>query len=331
MTIPLEGPARPTWVRTDPARFLNLPNFDFAPHYLEVSNPYGEAVPRMHYLDEGPSDAPVVLMAHGEPSWSFLYRKMVPVFAAAGLRALAPDHMGFGKSDKLTLPAHYTFDQHVVWLQELVLRLDLRNITLVCQDWGGPIGLAVLAREPERFARVVAGNTMLHTAEPKLAGRIAWANHSLEAGVQAVEAALLAWLTTSHRVETFAASMAVAGTVARGISSEDLAAYDAPFPSEWHRAGMRQFPALIPVTAEDAGSLLNQATWEVLTQFDRPFLTLFGDSDPPTRGWEKIFQERVPGAMGQPHQILERAGHFWQEDCGAEAAAIIVDWLRASA
>ena len=327
MTIPFDGPSRPLVVRTDPERFANLPDFDFEPHYRDLSNPYGETPLRMHYLDEGPRDAPVVLMAHGEPSWSYLYRKMVPVFAAAGLRAIAPDHIGFGKSDKLTLPAHYTFEQHVAWLRELVVGLDLQHITLVGQDWGGPIGMAVLAREPERFARVVAANTMLHTAEPELAGRITWANHSLDDGVQAVEASLLGWMLTSHRLEEFTAGMAVQSTVARGVGPEVLAAYDAPFPGEWHRAGMRQFPALIPVTAVDPGALINRATWRALAQWDRPFLTLFGDSDPPTRGWEAIFQERVPGAKGQPHQILERAGHFWQEDCGAEAAEIILEWM----
>ena len=331
MTVPLNGPPRPLVVRTDDERFSGLPGFDFEPHYVDVSNPFGSPSLRMHYLDEGPSDAPVVLMAHGEPTWSYLYRKMVPVFAAAGLRAIAPDHVGFGRSDKLTLPAHYSFEQHIAWMGELVAALDLREITLIGQDWGGPIALGVLAREPARFARGVVANTMLHTAEPELAGRIAWANHSLGGGIQAVEGSLLEWRVASHRAEKFDASTSVTYAVARGLEPGVAAAYDAPFPGEWHKAGMRQFPALIPVTTGDPGAALNRAIWDTLGKFDRPFLTLFGDSDPATRGWDAIFQERVPGARGQPHRTLERAGHFWQEDCGEEVARELVDWIRRSA
>ncbi|MDG2305028.1 MAG: alpha/beta fold hydrolase [Candidatus Binatia bacterium] len=162
---PLTGPEVPVTVRTDDARFANLPGYPFTPNYAELRNPYADGTLRMHYVDEGPKDSPVVLMAHGEPTWSYVYRKMIPVFAAAGLRAIAIDHIGFGRSDKLTRPSHYTFETHIEWLRELVLHLDLRDITIVCQDWGGPIAMAVLAREPDRFARVAAGNTMLHTAE----------------------------------------------------------------------------------------------------------------------------------------------------------------------
>lgn len=330
MTIPLDGPPRPVVVRTDDARFSGLPGFDFEPHYLSVSNPFGSEPLRMHYLDEGPRDAPVVLLAHGEPTWSYLYRKMVPVFAAAGLRAVAPDYVGFGRSDKLTLPAHYSFERHIGWMRELVDTLDLREITLISQDWGGPVALGVLAREPGRFARGVVANTMLHTAESELAGRITWANHSLSTQVQAVESALVEWRVASHRAENFEASTAVTYAVARGLGPGVAAAYDAPFPGEWHKGGMRQFPLLIPVTPGDPGAVLNRATWDALRKFDRPFLTLFSDSDPATRGWETLFRERVPGAQGQPHRILERAGHFWPEDCGEEVAQDLVAWIRAS-
>lgn len=328
--VPQEGPEAPQVVRTDEARFNGLPGFAFEPHYVEISNPYGAGTLRMHYVDEGPRDAPVVLMAHGEPTWSYLYRKLIPVFVDAGLRAIAPDHIGFGRSDKLTLPAHYTFDRHIEWMRELVVQLDLRDVTSVSQDWGGPISLGVLAREPDRFARVVAGNTMLHTSEADLEGRIVLANHATGDADQTVGGFLLDWMLNSHRAIDFVASNSVAPVTARGVPDDVAAAYDAPFPSEWHKAGMRQFPLLIPVTRSDPGSAINLATWKALADFDRPFLTLFGDSDPATRGWETIFQQRVPGARNQPHQILERAGHFWQEDCGEEAAAIIVDWIRAT-
>ena len=284
----------------------------------------------MHFVDEGPRDAPVVLMTHGEPTWSYLYRKLIPTFVAAQLRAIAPDHIGFGRSDKLTQPAHYTFEGHIDRLEELIDRLDLRDITLVCQDWGGPIAMAVLARQPDRFSRVVASNTMLHTAEAELEGRIVVANHSTGDSDQTVAGFLLDWMLNSHRALEFEASPSVQGATQRELDARVAAAYDAPFPGSWHKAGMRHFPALIPVTRTDPGTAINLATWKALSVFDRPFLTLFSDSDPSTRGWETIFEERVPGAKGQPHQILEGAGHFWQEDVGEEAARLIVAWIEST-
>lgn len=328
--IPTEGPEIPIAVRTDEARFADLPGFPFAPHYVDVANPYAETALRMHYVDEGPRDAPVVLMVHGEPAWSFLYRKLIPVFTAAGLRSIALDQIGFGRSDKPTRPSHYSFANHVDWVRQLVVALDLRNVTLVCQDWGGPIGMGVVAREMDRFSRICAANTMLHTAEPALAGRLEWAVHASDEQDSTVNAALLDWRMASTRAPDFEASPSIPFATARGVSDEVAAAYDAPFPSEWHKAGMRQYPILIPVTESDEGAAINRATWAALARFERPFLTLFGDSDPPTRGWAEIFRERVPGAKGQPHRTLERAGHFWQEDCGAEAAALVVDWIRAT-
>ncbi len=327
---PTEGPPIPPVVRTADARFASLPGYPFPPHHIDVANPYSPWPLRMHYVDEGPRDGEVVLMVHGEPTWSYLYRKLIPVFVAAGLRAIAVDLIGFGRSDKLTQPSHYSFANHIEWLRQLVVGLDLRGITLIGQDWGGPIGMGVLAREFDRFARVVAANTMLHTAEASLAGRIAWAAHASGDHDSTVNTALLDWMHTTHRLVAFDASPSVAGSTVRGVAPEVLAAYDAPFPSEWHKAGMRQFSVLIPVTRTDVGCQINLATWQALARFDRPFLTLFSDSDPPTRGWEQIFVERVPGARGQPHRIQARAGHFWQEDNGEEAARGIVDWIAAT-
>jgi haloalkane dehalogenase len=328
MTLPLTGPDVPIAVRTDDARFENLPGYPFAPHYVDVTHPVADGTLRMHYIDEGPSDAPVILMVHGEPAWSYLYRKLVPVFVEAGFRAIAVDQIGFGRSDKLTFAPHYSFERHVEWLRELVVALDLRDITLVCQDWGGPVGMAVLARETERFSRVAAGNTMLHTAESGLEGRLAWSAHASGEEDSTVSNLLLDWCRESHRTAEFDASPSIAFATARAISTEVVAAYDAPFPSEWHKAGMRHFPLLIPVTKTDPGAVVNQATWAALADFERPFLTIFGDSDPSTSGWAEIFRERVPGARAQPHCVLERAGHFWQEDAGAEAAELIVGWIR---
>lgn len=315
-------------LRTPEERFLNLPGFPFAPHYAELANPYADGTLRMHYVDEGPADAPVVLMLHGEPTWSYLYRKLIPVFVQAGFRAVAPDHVGFGRSDKLADKTLYSFAQHVAWARELVCRLDLRDITLVCQDWGGPIGLAVLAQEQDRFARVAAGNTMLHTCEPDLAGRVAFQNHAEGEQDQRIATGLLDWIVFSQRSPEFQASVAAAGATVRDVPKDVLAAYDAPFPDERFKQGMRQFPALIPVTRNDPGAAINRHTFEVLARFERPFLTIFGDSDPTTKGWEHIFQQRIPGARGQPHTTLERTGHFWQEDCGESAAHLLIDWLR---
>ena len=330
MSIPTEGPPIPPAVRTPEARFVDLPDFPFEPHYLEVANPHDETPLRMHYVDEGPSDAEVVLMVHGEPTWSFLYRKLIPVFADAGLRAVAVDQIGFGRSDKPTRAAHYSFENHIEWVRQAVVALGLERITLVCQDWGGPIGMGVFAREQNRFARICAANTMLHTAEPELAGRLDWAVHASSETESTVSSALLDWRQASTRAPEFDASPSIPFATARGVSPEVAAAYDAPFPSEWHKAGMRQYPALIPVTTSDEGAAINRSIWAALANFDRPFLTLFGDADPPTAGWDAIFRERVPGAAGQPHATLENAGHFWQEDCGAEVAERLVDWIRAT-
>ncbi|MBI4518107.1 MAG: haloalkane dehalogenase [Deltaproteobacteria bacterium] len=304
-------------LRTPEARFANLPGYGFAPHYLEVAGPQGTRL-RMHYLDEGPRAAPVVLLLHGEPTWSYLYRKLIPVLVAAGLRAVAPDHIGFGRSDKLVTRTDYTFERHRDWLRTLVRALDLVNIVVVCQDWGGPIGLGVLAGEPERFAAVVAANTILPTVEPELtAGVLEWRSDLL-----------LDWILTSQRLAEFPAGGIVAGVCKSALTPAVIAAYDAPFPDESYKAGVRQFPVLIPLTPADPGAAINRATWAVLARFERPFVTAFSDSDPATAGWQTIFQRGVPGAQGQPHVTIADAGHFLQEDAGEALAEVIVALAR---
>jgi haloalkane dehalogenase len=306
-------------LRTPDARFDGLPDYPFAPHYVDVPGPEGTRL-RMHVVDEGPRDAPVVLMLHGEPTWSFLYRKMIPVLVAARLRAVVPDLIGFGRSDKLADRTAYSYASHVEWTLALVAALDLRGVTLVCQDWGGPIGLSTLAAEPERFARVVAANTILPTVDPELTrGILEWRSD-----------ALLDWILASQRMPQFPAGAIVAGACRRPVSPEVVAGYDAPFPDERHLAAARHFPALIPITPGDPGALRNRATWRVLERFERPFLTAYSDGDPATRGWETIFQRRVPGARGQPHATIANAGHFLQEDAGPELAKIVVDFVARS-
>ena len=252
---------------------------------------------------------------------------MIPVFVEAGHRAIAPDHIGFGKSDKPIERSAYSFEAHVDWLHEFVCALDLRDITLVAQDWGGPIGMAVLARDPHRFARVVAANTILHTADPEWAGRLAWANHGTGTGEVCLAEDLLDWITFSQRSPLMEASWSAQGSTVKTLSPETLDGYDAPFPEERAKAGMRQFPILIPITRRDPGAAINRTTWRALESFQGPFLTVFGDSDLATQGWQTIFQERVPGAAGQPHAILDGAGHFLQEDVGEELARRIVAWM----
>jgi haloalkane dehalogenase len=315
------------FVRTPEERFDDLPDYPFTPHYVDVPFSSFSSL-RMHYVDEGPEDAPTVLMLHGEPTWSYLYRKMIPLFVEAGFRVVAPDHIGFGRSDKPTDKTVYSFEAHVEAMKAFVLSLSLADITLIVQDWGGPIGLGVLASEPHRFSRVVAANTMLHTAEAELEGRTTWSNHASGTGDVCVAEGLLAWILHSQRASEFDASPSIAGTTVRPIPAEVLAAYDAPFPDESHKAGIRQFPALIPITPNDPGALINRNTWKALAEFQRPFLTLFADSDPSTAGWEEIFQERVPGAAGQPHGVMDEAGHFIQEDAGPELASAILAWLK---
>ncbi|MBA6414168.1 alpha/beta fold hydrolase [Parahaliea sp. F7430] len=328
MTVVTRGPDVPAVLRTAEECFANLADFPFAPHYQQVSLAGGRQTLRMHYIDEGPREAPVLLLLHGEPSWSYLYRKLVPLFTAAGYRVVAPDLIGFGRSDKPTRSWDYSFSAHIQWLRELVLGLDLQRITLVCQDWGGPVSLGVLAQEPERFAAVVVANTMLHTAGPELAGRTTWAVHASGEQDSTVNRLLLDWARAGLRESHFVAGESLQHATVSHLPESVIAAYNAPFPSEWHKVGMRQFPLLIPLTASDPGAEINRATWAALENFERPFLTLFSDSDPTTAGWEALFRERVPGAKSQPHGQLQGAGHFWQEDCGTEAAEQILAWLR---
>jgi haloalkane dehalogenase len=282
----------------------------------------------MHFLDEGPADGPVVLLLHGQPTWSYLYRSVVPVLVEAGLRVVAPDNIGFGRSDKPTRPTDYTFARHIGWTQSLVQTLDLREITLVAQDWGGPIGLSVLAAEPDRFARVVATNTILHTADPALAERLTWAVHGTGDSRVVLEEALVDYLLYTQRAPELRASDFVGAATSVPLDAAVLAAYDAPFPTPEHTAGLRQMTALLPLTRGDVGARIGRRTMKALEQLDRPFVTAYSDSDPATRGWDAVFQERVPGARGQRHVTIAGAGHFVQEDAGPELGRIVAEVVR---
>jgi len=311
-------------LRTPDECFADLPGYPFDPHYADVEAEGLESV-RMHYVDEGPADGPVALLLHGQPTWSYLYRSVVPVLVARGIRVIAPDNVGFGRSDKPADPSDYTFARHIEWTRSLVTGLGLRDVTLVAQDWGGPIGLSVLAAEPDRFARVVAANTILHTADPALADRLSWAVHGVGESRVVLEEAIVDYLLYTQRAPVLRASDFVGFATTSPLAPEVLAAYDAPFPEPRYTAGLRQMTALLPLTRNDVGAKIGRRTMRALEQFDRPFVTCYSDGDPATRGWETVFQERVPGAKGRDHVTIAGAGHFLQEDAGEQLGRVIAE------
>jgi len=290
-------------LRTPDERFANLPGYSFAPNYVEVDGL------RVHYVDEGPRGAAPVLMLHGEPSWSYLYRHMIPIVAAAGHRVVAPDLVGFGRSDKPAAREDYSYQRHVDWLRGTIEALDLREITLVCQDWGGLLGLRVVAEHPERFARVVAANTALPTGEG-----------SPSAGFDA-------WRTFSQAVPELPVGRILQGGTTTDLPAEVMAAYDAPFPDEAYKAGARAFPMLVPTSPDDPAGPANRRAWAALRRFERPFLTAFSDKDPVLGGLAGPFQEGIPGARGRAHPTILGAGHFLQEDRGPELARVVLDFV----
>lgn len=297
-------------LRTPDDRFAALPGYDFEPHYLTVDD--GRGPLRLHYVDEGPRDGAVVLMMHGEPSWSYLYRKMIPLIAGAGHRAIAPDLIGFGRSDKPTAREDYSYQSHVDWMRGFLETLDLRDVTLICQDWGGLIGLRLVAEHADRFARVIVANTMLPT------------------GDHDPGAAFKQWREFSQTVPEFPTGQIIQGGCALPFSDEIRAGYDAPFPDESYKAGARQFPALVPITPDDPAAPANRAAWEALKTFEKPFLCAFSDKDAITAGGDKVFQKLVPGTKGQPHTTITEGGHFLQEDQGEALAKVALDFIAAT-
>jgi haloalkane dehalogenase len=293
-------------LRTPDDRFENLLDWPYAPHYLTITDADGTDL-RLHYVDEGPRDGAVVLLLHGEPSWAYLYRHIIKALVADGRRVIAPDLIGFGRSDKPASRTDYTYERHVAWMSDWLLRLGLHDITLFCQDWGGLIGLRLVAVFPERFAAVIAGNTGLPTGT------------GLTEGFQN-------WLTLSQSIPQMPIGLLLNAGSLRELSAEEIAAYDAPFPDETYKEGARQFPILVPVTPEHASVAENIAAWKVLETFNKPFVTAFSDGDPVSKGGERIFQERIPGAKGQTHVILS-GGHFLQEDSPAAIATLIDNLL----
>jgi haloalkane dehalogenase len=295
-------------LRTPDERFKNLTGYPYEPNYTQVPDGDGGTL-RIHFADEGPSDADPVLLMHGEPSWSYLYRKMIPIIVDAGYRAVAPDLVGFGRSDKPADRNDYSYQRHVDWMQAWLTELDFSSITLVCQDWGGLIGLRLVADKPDRFARVVAANTGFPT------------------GDHPVTEAFLKWRKFSQEVPEFDVGFILQGATQTELSDDVLSAYSAPFPDESYKEGARIFPSLVPLSPDDPAAPANRKAWETLSTFEKPFLTAFSDKDPVTAGADRILRKLIPGAGGQPHTTITGGGHFLQEDCGEEFARVVVDFI----
>ncbi len=299
-------------LRTPEDRFANLADYPYSPNYAEIDDLEGGKL-RVHYIDEGPRDGDIVLLMHGEPSWSYLYRKMIPTFVAAGHRVIAPDLVGFGKSDKPTEMTDYSYARHVQWMAELLFdHLSIRKATFFGQDWGGLVGLRLVAAEPERFSRIVVSNTGLPTGE------------------QPPTEAFIAWRNFSQNSPVFPIGTIVNGGSATELSEETVAAYDAPFPDDTYKAGARIFPSFVPTSIDDPAHQDNVNAWEILKKFERPVLCCFGDKDPVTKGGAKPFMTLIPGAQGQPHVTIEGGGHFIQEDKGEELAALIASFIAST-
>jgi len=311
-------------VSTPEERFRNLPDYPFDAHFVEV-----EPGLQMHYVDEGPSDGEPVLLLHGQPTWSYLYRSVIPVVTGRGYRAIAPDLIGFGRSGKPTDRTAYSVRNHTNWLTNFVAALNLCRLTVVVQDWGGPIGLGALSRSSDRYDRVVAANTVLHTCDASLAGALTWACHTGPDGNAVIEPSLLDYQRMTQELPALQPSLFVQGATLTDVSQPVLDAYDAPFPDERYCAGARQLPLLMGLTPGSECARQNRATLTALESFAGPFLTAFSDGDPSTQGWETVLQSAVLGAAGLDHRVIAGAGHFLQEDAGPEFGQVIAEFVAA--
>jgi haloalkane dehalogenase len=295
-------------LRTPDERFENLTDYTFDPNYVQVDEK-GLSI-RLHYVDEGAEEADPVLLMHGEPAWSFLYRHMIPIFVEAGHRVVAPDLIGFGKSDKPAKIEDHAYRSHVKWITQFVEKLDLKRISMFCQNWGSLIGLRVAVENPKRFNRIVLSNGGLPT------------------GAEKMTKAFMNWRKISRTADPWPVGKFIqAGTVSE-LSDDVIAGYEAPFPEEKYKAAARALPSLVPISTDDPEHEANKKAIELFRNWKKPFLTAFSDGDPITRGADKLFQEIVPGAKGQSHKIVKDAGHFVQEDKGPECARITIEFIQ---
>jgi haloalkane dehalogenase len=329
-------------LRTPDERFEGLPGYPFEAHYVQIPAGDGDEL-RMHYLDEGPRDGEVILCLHGQPVWSYLYRKMIPVLVKGGYRVIAPDLVGFGKSDKPAQRSDYTYANHVAWLTSLLSSLELSDLTMVCQDWGGLLGLRALTEHPDWFARAVVANTGLPDAKgipDEMAGPMrtmlentpALPLPEMFAKLSANEngVGFMYWVKYCAEFQDLDIGAVVNLSSGDKMNADEIRAYEAPFPDETYKQGARQFPSLVPIIPDDPAIPANREGWKVLEAFEKPLITIFGESDPVSQGGEKRFRKSVPGAQGQKHQILKGVGHFLQEEVGEEFAALILDFCKAN-
>ncbi|OAO00634.1 haloalkane dehalogenase [Sphingomonadales bacterium EhC05] len=326
-------------LRTPDSRFENLSGYDFEPHYSEITASDGTVL-RMHHLDEGPRDGQVILCMHGQPSWSYLYRKMIPILTGAGFRVIAPDLIGFGKSDKPSHIDDYSYQSHVDWMNEWFRAMDISGVTLMCQDWGGLIGLRLVADNVDRFARLVIANTGLPSSKTvteemsemlgKLYPTIPVPNAEMvgEQFASGLPGAFMYWVKYAAESPEF--SVRGVFNLLSGIEDQAiLDGYTAPHPDEAFSAGARKFPSCVPFMPHHKPDRdANDAAWEVLEKFEKPVLTAFSDGDPVTKGGETVFQDCIPGAKGVEHVTIKGGGHFLQEDCPEELSAAIINFIK---
>lgn len=296
-------PAGVEFLRTPEERFDVVEGFPYEPHYVEVDGL------QMAYIAEGPTDGVPLLLLHGEPTWSYLYRRMIPILLDAGHRIIAPDLIGFGRSDKPTARDSYTYAGHVAWLATFVERLDLSRAVLFGQDWGGLLGLRLVTEKQDRFDRLIIGNTVLPDGSPMSPGFMQWQEASQT----------MKFMDTGRMLQR--------ATLARELTQGEMDSYAAPFPDEEYMAGARQFPLLVPTGPDDPAVPANRAAWEQLRAWEKPTLTLWAPGDQILGGYQSSFVDNIPGAAGQPHQTFEPGGHFIQDDCGEDVARAMVDWL----
>lgn len=296
-------------LRTPDTRFHGLPDYDYAPRYVQVPDERFGAL-RMHYLDEGPADAPVILLTHGQGCWSYLYRRMLPLLVADGFRVVAPDYIGFGRSDKLPSTEDYSFQRHIDWLTAFLDALGLRSVTGYLFDWGGFFGLRIAAERPEIFGRLVLSNTMLPTGQGS--GR-SW---------------FITWREQQFALPMFPQGEMVNDGVVHKLSPETISAYDAPYPDESYKTGPRRFPMILPIVPEDPAAQANAKAWDVLSGWQKPVLTLYSASFAGTAMGPERLQAHLPGARSQPHALLPDANFYIVEDQPDELARRVSAFAR---
>lgn len=295
--------------RTPANRFSNLSDYDFQPHFIDVIDGKIGTL-RMHYLDEGPRDGHMILCLHGQASWSYLYRHMIPVLVGQGFRVIAPDYIGFGRSDKLAVDADYSYQRYINWLTSFLIGMKIKNVTAYMFDWGGHFGLRIASEHPGMFNRIILSNTLFPM------------------GPQEKSDEFVKWANKVVKTPIFPISKMVNKGVVNKLSPDVIKAYDAPFPDESFKAGPRSFPMIMPLATDRPGVAENRAAWKKLATWEKPVLTLFSQHSAETEVPPTKFQQHIPGAKGQPHALLPNAGFYIVEDKSEELAKRIIDFIK---